>query len=65
MKFAEGFHSKLVVPAGARDIQVFDDELPGFGCRVFASGAASYFVKFNVGAQQRRPNHWAPSSRAT
>ena len=54
MKFVEGFHTKLVVPEGKSDVQVFDDELPGFGCRKFASGACSYFVKYNVGRQQRR-----------
>ena len=53
-KFAEGFAAKLEVPAGAKDVQVFDDELPGFGIRKFATGAASYFVKYNVGSQQRR-----------
>ena len=59
-KFIEGFADRLVVPAGARDVQVFDDELPGFGIRKFApnemrpNGFASYFVKFNVGRQQRR-----------
>ena len=42
------------VPEGARDVQVFDDELPGFGIRKFESGRASYFVKYSVGAQQRR-----------
>lgn len=53
-KLLEGFADKLVVPVGARDMQVFDDELPGFGIRKFDSGKASYFVKFNVGRQQRR-----------
>jgi hypothetical protein len=53
-KFVEGFVDKLQVPAGAKDVQVFDDEQPGFGIRKFYSGKASYFVKFNVGAQQRR-----------
>jgi Arm DNA-binding domain len=53
-RFVEGFASHLVVPPGMRDIQVFDDDLPGFGIRKFASGKAAYFVKFNVGAQQRR-----------
>lgn len=53
-KFIEGFADRLQVPAGARDVQAFDDELPGFGIRKFAKGHASYFVKFNVGRQQRR-----------
>jgi integrase len=54
VKFVEGFVDRLQVPDGTRDVQVFDDELSGFGIRKFESGKASYFVKFNVGAQQRR-----------
>ena len=53
-KFVEGFAGKLVVPDGKTDVQVFDDELPGFGIRKFAGGHASYFVKFSIGTQQRR-----------
>src|SRR5262245_46406054 len=53
-KFVEGYAGRLKVPPGTRDVQVFDDALPGFGIRKFASGRASYFVKFNVGQQQRR-----------
>jgi hypothetical protein len=53
-KFTEGYADKLEVPAGARDVQVFDDELPGFGIRKFSKGHASYFVKYSVGSQQRR-----------
>jgi hypothetical protein len=53
-KFIEGLADKLTVPPGARDVQVFDDELPGFGIRKFARGHASYFVKYNIGRQQRR-----------
>src|SRR5262249_7477504 len=44
----------LTVPEGAKDIQSFDDELPGFGVRKFASGKASLFVKYTLGTQQRR-----------
>jgi integrase len=44
----------LTVPEGAKDIQSFDKELPGFGVRKFASGKASLFVKYTVGTQQRR-----------
>jgi integrase len=53
-KFYEGFADEVVVPSGKRDVQVFDDELPGFGVRKFSSGQVAYFVKYNVGPQQRR-----------
>jgi integrase len=53
-KFVEGFAARITVPEGQRDILVFDSELPGFGIRKFASGRASYLVKYNVGSQQRR-----------
>ena len=53
-KFVEGFAARITVPEGQRDVLVFDSELPGFGIRKFASGRTSYFVKYNVGAQQRR-----------
>jgi hypothetical protein len=35
-------------------VQVFDEDLPGFGIRKFSTGRAVYFDKFNVGPQQRR-----------
>jgi integrase len=53
-RLVEGYLNKLRVPTGKRDVQVFDDALPGFGIRKFESGRASYFVKFNIGHQQRR-----------
>ena len=53
-KFVGGFADTLEMPAGSREVQVFDDDLPGFGIRKFESGKASYFVKFRVGQQQRR-----------
>jgi hypothetical protein len=53
-KITEGLAEKLRVPDGARDVLVFCDELPGFFLRKFASGKASYGVKYSVGRQQRR-----------
>lgn len=53
-RFVEGYFAKVQVPAGARDVLVFDEALPGFFIRKFQSGRASYGVKFNIGQQQRR-----------
>jgi integrase len=54
IKFTEQALSALSVPPGVRDHQWFDQSLPGFGFRKFASGQAAYFVKYRVGKQQRR-----------
>ena len=51
-KFVEGFAARIRVPDGARDVLIFDDLQPGFFIRKFASGKASYGVKYNVGTQQ-------------
>jgi hypothetical protein len=48
-KFYEGFADEIAVPSGKRDVQVSDDELPGFGIRKFSSGQKAYFVKYNIG----------------
>ena len=53
-KLLEGSVARIKVPDGAKDILIFDDALPGFGIRKFSSGKASYFVKYNVGRQQRK-----------
>lgn len=54
----EGYADGIVVPAGQRDVLVFDDghkdAVPGFGIRKFASGRASYIVKYSIGPRQRR-----------
>jgi len=42
MKILEGAATKIKVPEGKRDVLVFDDSLPGFGVRKFASGKASF-----------------------
>jgi integrase len=47
-KFHEGYADKLVVPAGKRDVLVFDTEVAGLGIRKFASGEASYILKYPV-----------------
>lgn len=54
MKFTEGVVSRISVPDGAREAMVFDDVLPGFGVRKFASGKASYFVKYTLADGKQR-----------
>jgi integrase len=53
-KLTDQIIRSLQVPEGAKDVQAFDDSLPGFGVRKFAKGHASYFVKYTIGKQQRR-----------
>ena len=54
-KLLEGSATRIRVPDGAKDVLVFDDALPGFGIRKFASGKASFFVKYTLpGGQQRK-----------
>jgi len=53
-KITDQFIRALQVPEGKPEVQEFDDDLPGFGVRKFASGKASLFVKYTVGTQQRR-----------
>jgi integrase len=53
-KLVESTVAQLRIPPGKRDVIVFDDSLPGFGIRKFASGKASYFVKYSIGVQQRK-----------
>jgi integrase len=53
-RLSESLIARTVVPAGKRDVMIFDSELPGFGVRVFESGKASCIVKFAVGGKQRK-----------
>ena len=63
-KITDQFIRGLLVPEGKLEVQEFDDELSGFGIRKFASGKASLFVKYTVGAQQRRKTlgPWVPGT---
>jgi integrase len=45
--FVEGFVDHVQIPAGKRDVIVWDGDLGGFGCRKFASGRASYIVQYD------------------
>ena len=52
-KITDQFIRSLQVPDGAKEVQAFDDALPGFGVRKQASGHTTFFVKYTIGTQQR------------
>ena len=62
--------TKRVVEAaevGARDYLIWDDELPGFGLRVFSSGKRSYVIQYRTRGRSRRytiglHGAWAPET---
>jgi integrase len=54
MKLTQPTVNGLTLPAGKTDAIYFDDDLPGFGIRLRASGKRSFIFQYQVGAKQRR-----------
>lgn len=44
---------KSVTPPESGELVIMDDDLPGFGLRVLASGMRSYFVRYRAGGGRR------------
>src|SRR6266404_4291703 len=62
--------TKRVVEAaevGERDYLIWDDEMPGFGLRIFSSGQRSYVIQYRTRGRSRRytiglHGAWAPET---
>ena len=55
MKLVESSIIRISVPTGQRDSYLWDESLPGFGVRAYASGKKSFIVKYQLaGGQQRK-----------
>lgn len=63
MKLTEKVIAALVCAEGQKDRLVFDDDLPGLGLRISASGGKNFLVQFRTasGAKRRQPlGQWGP-----
>lgn len=65
MELREGIAARIVVPAGNRDVLVFDTSQPGFFLRKFKSGRAMWGVKYSIGDKQRRLHLYDATVRGT
>ena len=50
MRFNQKTIAGVVLPAGKSELVVFDEDLPGFGLRIRASGARSWVYQFRSAA---------------
>jgi integrase len=54
MRFTKAAIDALAVPKGKSEVLAWDDDMPGFGCRVRAGGSKTWIAQYRVGSQQRR-----------
>ena len=65
MKLVESSIARLTVPAGQRDSYLWDETLPGFGIRAYASGKKSFIVKYQLSTGQQRKLSLGPALPGT
>jgi integrase len=54
MKITPAFVRRAVVPEGKSEVIHFDDDQPGFGLRIRASGSSTFIYQYKHGAKHRR-----------
>jgi integrase len=65
MKLVESSIARLAVPDGHRDSYLWDETLPGFGVRAYASGKKSFIVKYALASGQQRKISLGPALPGT
>jgi integrase len=54
MKLTKPNTGSVTVPVGKSEVIHFDDDIPGFGYRLRASGSATWIYQYKIGARHRR-----------
>jgi integrase len=65
MKLVESSIARLSVPDGEREAYLWDETLPGFGVRAYASGKKSFIVKYQLATGQQRKLSLGPALAGT
>jgi hypothetical protein len=65
MRLVESSIARLEVPSGKCDSYLWDETLPGFGVRAFASGKKSFIVKYQLAGGQQRKISLGPAIAGT
>jgi site-specific recombinase XerD len=65
MKLVESSIARISVPPGKREAYLWDETLPGFGVRAFASGKKSFVVKYSLASGQQRKISLGPALPGT
>lgn len=53
-KLTDALARNAQVPAGKRDVKIYDDQVSGFGLRVTATGTKSFMLNYVVAGRERR-----------
>jgi integrase len=62
MKLTQSTVTTLTIPPGKREAIYFDDDLPGFGLRLRATGGRTWCFQYACGSKQRRMSLGAASA---
>ena len=54
MRLSKAAVDRLTVPRGQDELRVFDEKMPGFGCRVRLSGAKVWIAQYRIGKSASR-----------